>query len=180
MRSTELNIYEVELWLAEEFKFRKNLIIPNVSFGFWNKYHDGHECDILVVRPSGYVAEIEIKRSLSDLKAEEKKMHRHKSNAIREFWFAIPEEAMPDGLDFIDNNFPEAGVLVYSKRPHATLHRVTGAKIKKPKINKAAIRLTDDDRGKLMRLGCLRLWSMRKTLSRMQRRLGTNNKEAVI
>jgi len=66
-----LKTSDIEFAVAKYFNFRKNLIVPNVSWGF-----NIHECDLLIVRKSGYAIEVEIKISKSDFKADFKKIHK--------------------------------------------------------------------------------------------------------
>lgn len=44
-----------------------------------------HECDMLIVTKNHYLTEVEIKISLSDLKADFKKKHQHKDKNIKKF-----------------------------------------------------------------------------------------------
>lgn len=57
---TTLSITQIELGLAQYFNFRNNVIVPNVSWGLLN-----HEADLLILNKSGYLTEIEIKRTPS-------------------------------------------------------------------------------------------------------------------
>ena len=67
----------------------------------------GYEADLLIFRPSGYVEEIEIKVSLSDLKREiAKKADKHHvlqsgRSIVSKFWFAIPHENLLSFRPFI-------------------------------------------------------------------------------
>lgn len=59
---------EMEIALMRELNIRKNIIVPNVSFGMYFKgYGALHECDLLCLSKSGYATEIEIKIIKSDL-----------------------------------------------------------------------------------------------------------------
>ena len=79
---------EVEIGVADKFNYRQNVIVPNVSWGIGLRY----EADLVVLRPSGYAVEVEIKVNASDIKADLKKRHQHDSKLFRELWFAVPEE----------------------------------------------------------------------------------------
>ena len=100
-------IEEIEYWVAKEFDYRKNVVVPNVSWGLRDL---GHECDLLVLRASGHCVEVEIKRSLSDLKADKIKGHRHSSQMIRELWFAIPADIYEKAVDHIPG---AAGIITF-------------------------------------------------------------------
>ena len=56
---TRLTAQDIERLVAAHFDHRANLIVPNVSWGWGLAY----EADMVVVRPSGYAMEIEIKQS---------------------------------------------------------------------------------------------------------------------
>ena len=58
----------MEIALARFINPRVNLVVPNVSWGFFN-----HECDLISISKSGFATEYEIKVSKSDLKADKKK-----------------------------------------------------------------------------------------------------------
>lgn len=61
---TSKTLYEIEVALAKSsyFNFVKNIIAFNVN-GISSKLAIWHECDMLVLSKSGYLTEIEIKRS---------------------------------------------------------------------------------------------------------------------
>ena len=63
---------EIEVRVASFFNPRQNIIVPNISWGV-----NLHECDLLIIRKSGYGIEVEIKVSKSDLIADAKKPHHH-------------------------------------------------------------------------------------------------------
>jgi len=86
---------EIERRIAVYFGFRQNLIVPNVSWGF---FRNGQEVDLLIVRPSGFAIEVEIKTTASDIKADLKKKHQHISKRIKQTWFAVPEK-LQDNAD---------------------------------------------------------------------------------
>ena len=169
-------INEIEYWLAKKFNYRQNIVVPNISWGLSAGYdHDGHECDLIVLRPSGYAAEIEIKRSLADLKAENKKRHIHASNIIREFWFAIPADILDKSLSL--SLIPDrAGVMTYerctynfSKWTSKGYQPVSQSVLKikehrKPKINTKAVRFSVKQREKLLQLAHMRIWTMKRQM----------------
>lgn len=171
--STQPSIDEIEYWLARHFNYRQNLVVPNVSWGMGFR----HELDLLVVRKSGYAFEVEIKRSIQDLKAELKKRHNHGSTGysspdIRELWFAYPVEIKDAAQEFLAQHFPRAGQLSYELRQAETGHNgyysyklPRRLKIKtecRPKINTAAKRLSEKQRQDILRLAAMRVWSLKK------------------
>jgi hypothetical protein len=76
-----LKSIEVEEAVARMFGIRQNIIVPNISWGMGL-----HECDLLIIRKSGYAVEVEIKVSRWDLRKDLKKTHGHQSGRIREFY----------------------------------------------------------------------------------------------
>jgi hypothetical protein len=90
-----MNALQVEIAVANLYNYRANIIVPNVSWGWLLR----HEADIIVVNKNNYVTEVEIKVSISDLKADFKKGHSHESKKIHRLVYAIPftmlEKALP-------------------------------------------------------------------------------------
>ena len=65
----KLTAKQIEISIADYFCPRRNLVVPNVYWGLNFVY----ELDILVVTQSNYAYEIEIKTTISDIKADKKK-----------------------------------------------------------------------------------------------------------
>jgi hypothetical protein len=85
---TNLSLNQIECALAKYFNVQKNIIVCNVSYGFLP-----YEADMIVMSKSGYLTEIEIKRSYSDFCADFKKdAIAHNSEYIKEFYYAVPKE----------------------------------------------------------------------------------------
>lgn len=90
--NTKRTLYEIEVALSKlaEFDYRKNIIAFNVN-GISEKLPIFHECDMLVCSKSGYLTEIEIKRSWSDFLSDFKKKHKHESEGlIKYFYYCLP------------------------------------------------------------------------------------------
>lgn len=64
-----ISLIEMEVAIAEMFGIRTHIIVPNISWGLRGM----HEMDLAIIFRSGYLKEIEIKRSIQDLKADFKK-----------------------------------------------------------------------------------------------------------
>ena len=69
---TELTVKDIQASLASYFGIRNNIIVPNVSWGMLD-----YEADLLIMNKTGYVTEIEIKRSWSDFWRILRKMNMH-------------------------------------------------------------------------------------------------------
>lgn len=153
---------EMEVALANHFDIRRNIIVPNVSWGFFDK----HEADMLVIRNSGYAFEIEIKRSRADMKADFKKKHGHidKKNRIVQLYYAFPKELLPKVEELVPL---ECGIITVEKYPNSAatgyvkIHREATRK-------KGAKKLTQKEQFKIARLGTLRIWSLKTKLNNLK------------
>ena len=147
---------EIEFALAQHFGWRANIVVPNVFWGLGFR----HELDLMVLRPSGWATEIEIKTSLSDLKADAKKGHLHRSKRIKELYFAFP---YPEDLDKWCQHVQEnAGILLikkdrYSGSPVVVVHR---SAVK----NTGARKINPEEKMKLLELAHMRIWSLKHTI----------------
>jgi len=140
----------VELAVAVLLDFRKNIIVPNVCFN-WGVM----ECDMLVVDDKNRVTEIEIKVSISDLKADFKKPHKHNHKNLSRLIYAFPIEMLERALPIIPSN---CGIItvesvndLYFKA--SWYRQCRHDKSKQPLTDKEVINLT--------RLGCMRIWSLK-------------------
>ncbi len=141
---------EIEIAIAQWFGYREHVIVPNVSWGFLT-----YEADLLVLSSSGYAWEVEIKISRGDLVRDKHKRHNHESRKVRQLWFAIPEKL----TNCIDHVPERAGVLVVS-----TDGKVR--ELRKPTANEFAIKLTDAQQFQIARLGAMRVWDLKKRISK--------------
>jgi len=91
MAKPKMTARDVEIRVARYFNPRVNLIVPNVSWGFGLNY----EADLVIVRPSWFCDEIEIKVTIADLKADAKKKHIHDGKMFKRLWFAMPDYLFP-------------------------------------------------------------------------------------
>jgi len=145
----------VEIASAKYFNYRTNIIVPNVSWGIGLRY----EADLVVLRPSGYAAEIEIKATESDIKRDKKKRFGHDGHhyrygqLFRELWFAVPEHLV------FSKSIPEtAGLICVIKYKKSNIAKV----VRRPKIRKSAVKWPEVLRTKLMHLGLMRIWGLKQ------------------
>lgn len=132
MKETELSINQIESAIVERvdspFYIRRNIVIPNVSWGFLN-----HEADLLVISQKRTLTEIEIKRTWADFMADFHKGHNHYDKKLSHLYFAVPYRMaervfhwLYEG-EFADNNYSyskvekptehnpyKAGIIVYT------------------------------------------------------------------
>jgi hypothetical protein len=155
-----MNTLEMEIALSLHFNYRQNLIVPNVSWGMYLMGRPLHECDLLICTGSGYLWEVEIKVSKSDLLADKKKKHGHFHPALKRLYFAIPEKLSPYIGEIQDN----AGVIVVSKRSRICCEVVRPAK------NKKGLALNMKQRLKLAELGAMRIWGVKQKLIKKGRK----------
>jgi len=150
---------EMEVAIAKYFGYRQHIIVPNLSWGFFN-----HECDLFLIRKSGYGFEVEIKRSKADMQADFKKKHGHKDrgNRIVQLFYAFPEELLPKVKDLVPE---ECGIITvqwneWNGKPYASMHRDA-------KRKRDAKRLTEKEQLKIARLGTLRIWTLKDKLNEL-------------
>lgn len=139
---------DIEISVAKYFDYRRNVIVPNVSWGLGLRY----EADLVVLRKSGFAIEIEIKTSASDIKADLKKgSSAHCSNLFRELWFAVPDNLAQN------QNIPEkAGILAIGNE----------IKIVRPARRNSNAQCWDNKRrNKLLELGLMRIWKLKEKLA---------------
>jgi len=145
---------DIEIAVARFFNPRVNIIVPNVSWGFGLR----HECDLLIVTPGRYATEIEIKVTRSDIKADLRKRWQHRSDKIRRFSYAVPEELADCPYLPLD-----CGLLIVEKDLRVKV-------IRPPRHNKYAVKLTDKQVNKLLHLGCMRIWSLKEAVMTAKKR----------
>ena len=140
----------IEVAVARLLNYRVYTIVPNVSWGANLR----HECDMLAIDGGGRLTEIEIKISMSDLKADFKKKHNHESKIISRLVYAMPEKMIEKGLPLIPKwsgiiSVRWTGNSFKAKWVRLARHRHEG----KP---------TDGQIKNIMRLGCMRIWSLKE------------------
>jgi hypothetical protein len=151
---TELTVKEIQALLAEHWGIRTNIIVPNVSWGLLD-----YEADLLIMNKTGYVTEIEIKRSWSDFLADFKKDEvAHKSELIYQFWYCVPDELYSKCIEKLKEVYPNSldrpNVISYSDSGILNFHGKS-ASYCRGKHRKLFL----EEQLKLTRLGTMRYWS---------------------
>jgi hypothetical protein len=146
---------QMEVSLAGYFNFRRNFIVPNISWGLGL-----HECDLLVVTKSGYATEVEIKISVSDMKADFAKRHHHYSSKIKNLYFAVPKALAEKILPMLPGR---AGLLTVDPERN---YRVDCVKPAVPQ--KGVSPLSSYDILKFKELGCMRIWNLKERLHKIK------------
>ena len=150
----------IEGLVASHFGYRHNLIVPNVSWGWGLR----HEADLIVLRPSGCVEEVEIKVTAGDIRADARKLVSHfAERRIRKLWFAVPEAlALREEIPW------QAGILALCWRPDRHGFDLPVIETRRaPWLCRDARHATDAERQKLAELGCMRVWSLKASLDRL-------------
>jgi hypothetical protein len=144
-----VKVLKMEIALMGFFDYRKNIIVPNVSWGICPSLH---ECDLLILHPSGYATEVEIKTNKADIRRDKRKRHGHEHRYIRRLFFAVPEELR----DYALPEIPEkAGLITVNKEGKCTI-------VRRAKPRKDAHRWTEEERIKLLHLGMMRLYDLKR------------------
>ena len=154
---------DMEISLAKYYGPRTHIMVPNVSWGAG--FRD--EKDLVVIRPSGYMVECEIKRSFADFKNDFKKRkwktNPNLSTAVREFYYVFPESLWKKRRSDIEALLqPFAGVISINDKWRRCSVEV------KAKPNKLAKKFNDKQKLMIARLGVLRMWSLKQTLNKEQ------------
>ncbi len=183
---TSLTIEQImtRLALLDTFNLRRNIVVPNVSWGLLN-----YEADFVSLSKSGYLTEVEIKRSWQDFKKDFEKKHHHDDPRVSYFYYCVPKSIKEKVMDALyifektDNRFRpyiitgikegvpiNAGLIIYDNHDWQgnecewiNIEFVTSAGKRK-----AARKLTDKEQLKLAHLGCMRIWDLYNKISKLQ------------
>ena len=161
-KKRRISLTEMEVAIAEMYGVAKHLIVTNVSWGM-----DMHECDILVLRPTGYALEIEIKRSLADMKKDAEKKHGHvdRQNRLKELYFAFPDDICEKCTVHLPAG---AGVILVSRKTTGNVR----AKIIKPATPVKNARPFDEKEiSQLQRLAAMRAWTAKRRIIRLEKKI---------
>lgn len=157
-----MNYLRIETTIASHFGFRQNIIVPNVSWSLFPR----QEVDLLVIRPSGFAIEVEIKTSKSDIKADLSKQHTHWNRLIKQTWFGVPE--MMEACEYIPDY---AGVLSVRKWTNDNgCLRYYVKVLRSAKNNPNAVKLNAEQINTVLHCGCMRIWSLKEyNLAKLER-----------
>lgn len=109
--ATKRTVAEIQNALARRvFDTRNDIMIPNLSWGLLN-----HEADFVVINKSHYLTEVEIKRSLSDLKADFKKDNFHRDELVSRFFYCLPLSIREKALEVFKEHVEEIRKLYGSR-----------------------------------------------------------------
>ena len=146
---------DIEIAVSHLIGYRVNTIVPNVSWGLGLN----HECDLLVLDKLNRFTEIEIKVSISDLKADFNKYHGHSSKIISRMYYAFPYEMLDRALPLIPKHI---GIITCKKTDIFYMGK-SGYKAeyyRQARHDKYS-RPTEKQVIKFLELGCMRIWSLK-------------------
>ena len=149
-----MNALDIELALVDFFGSRKFVMVPNVSFGLGLNY----EADLMVLTPTDFLYEVEIKVTKSDMKADLKKHKAHSSIYVKRLYYAFPENLLNTALEILPE---EAGLFVAHTQNNGSVY----VKLKrKPVDRKDCKPMPVIKQFQLARLGVLRMWVLKNML----------------
>lgn len=169
MKSEPVKITAREIEVAKLLNWRQHVIVPNVWWGLGLR----HECDVLSMNiKTRRFTEVEIKISLQDLKADFKKAHGHDCEWISRLVYAMPENLLETAVPLIPKHCGIIGVrdITYSsnrRRLSAYWYRVVKGRDCKP---------SDQIVDNFMRLGCMRIWTLKQHLVKAELKLKLKSK----
>lgn len=149
---------DIEIAVSNLISYRLNTIVPNVSWGLGLN----HECDLLILDKQNRFTEIEIKVTLSDLKADFNKKHGHHSSIISRLYYAFPADMLDRSLPLIPKHI---GIIICHKVGIYYLGKpgYRAQYYRKCKHDKYS-RPNDKQIRKFLDLGCMRIWSLKMHL----------------
>lgn len=152
---------ELEYAIYEKFyKSTKAILVRSLAGMVVN-----HEADILLVSKNLYLTEIEIKISISDLKKETKKKHNHQDPKIKRLYFLVPTTILRNAIKLIPE---DCGILGAYRTIRDTISiRV----VREPKVNKEAVKISQDELVNIYRLQSLRYWETLNQNNKLTRRM---------
>ena len=156
---TKLTVDEIQLALYYSgiWNKRQDIFVPNLSWGLLN-----HEADLVILTKSGYLTEVEIKRSWEDFKADFKKEHEHKDEHVYYLHYCVPESIKDKVISFLEERYR------YKLTRPSVLCYTEGGEIKITPggwPNNGGRRLFLEEQLTIARLGCMRIWNLKEKLT---------------
>ena len=161
MADTSLNIKQIEYALYTSGIFDRNtyIMVPNISYGLLS-----YEADFVAMSKTGYLTEVEIKRSFYDFKADFKKRHLHDDILVTYFYYCVPVGILDKVKAFLQDRYVSR-----MKMPALLTYDETGHIEKVPNFgyimafkHPYARKLYLEEQVKFARLGCFRYWSIQE------------------
>ncbi len=149
---TSLSINEIILALRNcgMWNKRSDIMIPNLSWGLLP-----YEADFVVISKSGYLTEVEIKRSWSDFLADFKKKHKHDAEQVYYFYYCVPEKIIEQVVEYLRQKELPLAVLSYN---NSGVVKFVG--YGHSSLNGKHRKLFIEEQLTIARLGQLRFWNL--------------------
>lgn len=162
--ATEHTVREIQQALHDSWLFnqRSDIMVPNVSWGLLP-----YEADFVNINRSGYMTEIEIKRTFEDFKKDFSKKHNHDDERVSYFYYCVPESIYDKVIEFLDKkyngkpNYEKPAVLFYDENLGIGYQNYGN----KGAMRKDGVRyrkLFLEEQLTVARLGTLRFWKQEK------------------
>lgn len=143
-------------WLGDMSRYT---IIPHLGFGLLN-----HEADLAIIDQRGCLTEIEIKRSLADLRADFKKDVFHCDEHVYRFWYCLPLAIKDKAYEVFDQHQDKINKLLGVKeyrRPAVLLFDEAGNITCEGDARTSGRKLTLEERVTALRLMSIKYWDLR-------------------
>lgn len=174
---TNRSLLDIEIALAEEFGWKRNVIVFNVN-GISGKLPIFHECDMLVMTKAGYLTEIEIKRSFTDFCNEFKKSHHHESYGpdIKEFWYCVPQGILQKVKEKLsEKGWCPSGIITYDEKLNLRYNLVPDIPNSVRLFSDSPRPLSLEQQLELARLGAIRQITLRKKIQKLEKKANKPN-----
>ncbi len=150
--------WDAQLAVAQLFRYRNgNLAFPSCCTFGW-------EMDVAILTPAGYLYEVEIKRSLSDWKADESK-HKWQMDRghVSKFYYAIPPELLEKKPNFVSD---DTGIILLTKATGPDQGFRVYADVHKEAKRLSRDKITAEKRAYMLGVFYHRYWSLRWDMGR--------------
>lgn len=151
MKETILTVQDIQLALynSKIWNTRTDIFVTNLSWGLLD-----YEADFVVLNKSGYLTEVEIKRTWSDFLADFKKEHTHNDSRIYHFFYCLPISFKEKAIELLTEKFGNRipAILLYDEDGKIT--RAGGIS------QRGGRKLFIEEQLTLSRLGTMRFWNL--------------------
>lgn len=154
---TELTIDEIQIALRNSgiWNKRQDIFIPNLSWGLLQ-----YEADLVIITKSGYLTEVEIKRSWEDFKADFKKGHEHNDPRVYNFYYCVPESIVARVAEFLLGKYGSNCPAMLCFEESGSISHYFGV----GRAHRGGRKLFIEEQLIAARLGCMRVWNLKEKL----------------
>lgn len=151
---TKLTVDEIQIALRNSgiWNKRQDIFIPNLSWGLLQ-----YEADLVIITKSGYMTEVEIKRSWEDFKADFKKSHKHNDPRVYNFYYCVPESICDRVVAFLTEKYDAGRPAVLCVSETGGIRRYGGGV-----SHRGGRKLFLEEQLTAARLGCMRVWNLKE------------------